>query len=46
MPLRHASGEVLAVPPVLAAGTWTALVTGTAFLAIYARRVAHETFSM
>jgi two-component system sensor histidine kinase RegB len=46
VPLRLASGEVLAVPPVLAAGTWTALVIGTAFLAIYARRVAHETFSM
>ena len=46
VPLRLGSGEVLAVPTVLAAGTWTALVIGTAFLAIYARRVAHETFSM
>jgi two-component system sensor histidine kinase RegB len=46
VPLRLASGEVLEVPPVLDAGTWTALVIGTAFLAIYARRVAHETFSM
>ena len=46
VPLSLASGEVLAVPPVLAAGTWIALVIGTAFLAIYARRVAHETFAM
>ena len=46
VPLRLVSGEVLAVPAVLAAGTWTALVIGTAFLAIYARRVAHETFAM
>ena len=46
VPLRLASGEALAVPPVLAAGTWIALVIGTAFLAIYARRVAHETFAM
>ena len=30
----------------LAAGTWMALVTGTAFLAIYAGRVTGETFSM
>jgi two-component system, sensor histidine kinase RegB len=46
VPLRLASGEALTVPPVLAAGTWTALVIGTVFLAIYARRVAHETFAM
>ena len=46
VPLSLASGEALAVPPVLAAGTWIALVIGTAFLAIYARRVAHETFAM
>jgi two-component system sensor histidine kinase RegB len=46
VPLRLASGEALAVPPVLAAGTWSALVIGTVFLAIYARRVAHETFAM
>jgi two-component system, sensor histidine kinase RegB len=46
VPLRLAEGEVLTVQPVLAAGTWTALVIGTVFLAIYARRVAHETFAM
>ena len=46
VPLRRLSGEVLESPPVLAAGTWTALVIGTAFLAVYARRVAHETFAM
>jgi len=46
VPLQLASGDALAVPPVLAVGTWIALVIGTAFLAIYARRVAHETFAM
>ncbi|HVH01616.1 MAG TPA: ActS/PrrB/RegB family redox-sensitive histidine kinase [Amaricoccus sp.] len=46
VPLHLATGEPLLVPRVLAAGTWTALVIGTAFLAIYARRVAHETFAM
>lgn len=46
VPLRLASGEVLAVPPVLAAGSWVALLIGIAFLAIYARRVAQETFAM
>lgn len=46
VPLTWRDGQTLEVPPVLLAGTWTALVTGTAFLAIYARRVAHETFAM
>ncbi len=46
VPLELASGEELALPEVLALGSWTALLTGTAFLAIYARRVTDETFSM
>ena len=46
IPLELASGEELALPEVLAIGSWTALLTGTAFLAIYARRVTDETFSM
>jgi two-component system sensor histidine kinase RegB len=46
LPLQLATGEELALPDVLAFGSWTALLTGTAFLAIYARRVTGETFSM
>jgi two-component system sensor histidine kinase RegB len=46
VPLELASGEVLALPEVLALGSWIALLTGTVFLAIYARRVGAETFSM
>ncbi len=46
IPLELASGEELMLPPVLAAGTWTALITGTIFLAIGARRVTGETLSM
>ena len=46
VPLELASGEALALPEVWAIGSWAALLTGTAFLAIYARRVTGETFSM
>ena len=46
VPLELAAGEELALPEVLRLGSWTALLTGTAFLAIYARRVTGETFSM
>jgi two-component system sensor histidine kinase RegB len=46
VPLELADGVELAPPAVLAAGTWTALVTGTVFLAIYARQISEETFSM
>ena len=46
VPLELASGEALALPEVWAIGSWAALVTGTAFLAFYARRVTAETFSM
>lgn len=46
VPLTLDNGEVVEVPAVLAAGTWTALLTGTAFLAVFVRRVTDETFSM
>lgn len=46
LPLQLASGDEVAQPDVLALGSWIALMTGTAFLAIYARRVTGETFSM
>lgn len=44
--LHMPSDVEIAPPPLLAAGTWCALVIGTVFLAIYARRVAQETLSM
>lgn len=46
VPLTTAAGAELEPPAVLAAGTWTALLTGTAFLAIFVQRVTDETFSM
>ena len=46
VPIELASGETLAMPEALALGTWAALITGTAFLAVYARRVSGETFDM
>ncbi len=46
VPLQLASGEEVTQPDVLALGSWIALMTGTAFLATYARRVTGETFSM
>ncbi|HET9067570.1 MAG TPA: ActS/PrrB/RegB family redox-sensitive histidine kinase [Amaricoccus sp.] len=46
VPIELASGEPLAIPEALAFGTWAALVIGTAFLAVYARRVSGESFDM
>lgn len=46
VPLTLVSGENLEMPAVLVAGTWTALLSGTAILAIFVRRVTDETFSM
>ena len=46
VPLELATGEHLTLSPVVAGGTWTALMTGTVFLAIGARRVTGETLSM
>ena len=44
--LMMKDGVNLEGPPVLAAGNWTALLIGTAFLALFVRRVTDETFSM
>jgi two-component system sensor histidine kinase RegB len=46
VPLELVSGEHLALSPVVAGGTWTALITGMIFLAIGARRVTGETLLM
>ena len=46
LPLRLDTGEELALPSILMVGTWSSLIIGMVFLAIYARRVAGETFSM
>jgi two-component system, sensor histidine kinase RegB len=46
VPLRLATGESLGLSPLLTVGTWASLTIGTVFLAIYARRVTGETFSM
>jgi two-component system, sensor histidine kinase RegB len=45
-PLTLATGEVLVLPPLLTVGVWASLLTGMVFIAIYARRVTGETFSM
>ncbi len=46
VPLHLASGVELTKPSILMVGTWASLVIGVVFLAIYARRVTGETFSM
>lgn len=46
VPLELSSGEHLTLSPVVAGGTWAALITGMIFLAIGARRVTGETLSM
>lgn len=46
VPLRFLDGSQLVLPPVYLAGKWAALAIGIVFLALYARRVADETFSM
>jgi len=46
VPLRLADGAPLGPPRILMVGTWASLVIGVVFLAIYARRVTGETFSM
>ena len=46
VPLTLTTGEEIEVPPVIAAGTWVALLTGTGFLAVFVRRVTDETFAM
>ena len=46
MPLTRLSGEVLELPRLFVGGMWVALSIGILFLAIYARRVTNEMFSM
>jgi two-component system, sensor histidine kinase RegB len=46
VPLVLATGDVLALSPHLTVGTWASLTIGTVFLALYARQVTGETFSM
>jgi two-component system sensor histidine kinase RegB len=46
IPLRLHTGETLVLSPLLTVGTWASLTIGTLFLAIYARQVTGETFSM
>lgn len=46
IPLRTHTGVLIQQSRLLIFGNWTALVTGFAFLALYARRVTVENFSM
>lgn len=46
VPLIKTTGEVVELPGLFVAGMWVALAIGILFLAIYARRVAVEMFSM
>ena len=46
LPLRTEAGDVIEVPGIFGFGFWLAIVTGVAFLGVYARRVASEMQSM
>ncbi len=46
LPLRTQQGFVLRIPQLFIAGFWFAMVTGIAFLGMYAMRVTSETFAM
>ena len=46
VPLQLKTGETLALPLFLLQGTWVALITTVVFLAVYARRIMREIFSM
>ncbi len=46
MPLRTASGAVIALPEILLFGFWAAITIGIVFEALYARRVTSEIQSM
>ena len=46
VPLKTHSDVLIQQSPLLIFGNWTALITGFAFLALYARRVTVENFSM
>lgn len=46
IPLQTADGTLLTPPPLFIAGTWSALVIGTIFLAAYARWITIDSFAM
>lgn len=46
IPLRLETGGTVDLPPTLAVGTWSSIIIGIVFLAVYARRVTEESFSM
>lgn len=46
LPLGLADGTALTLPGIYLAGMWAALLIGIVFLALYARRVTVETFTM
>ncbi|MBS8224872.1 sensor histidine kinase RegB [Vannielia litorea] len=46
LPLRTVQGFVLRVPSIFLFGSWTAIVIGVSFLALYARRVTTEIATM
>lgn len=46
LPIIGADGIPLEPPPLLIVGTWASMVIGIVFIAIYARTVTGETFSM
>lgn len=46
LPLRFASGEILAPPPLYIFGAWAALTISIVFMTFYARRVTVETYRM
>jgi two-component system, sensor histidine kinase RegB len=46
LPLPWRGGETFGLPPVYVAGLWIAIACGTAFSAIYARRMAEEAHMM
>lgn len=45
-PLHFRNGEILSLPTQLEIGFWTAIVSGTVFLAAYSRRIAVEMRAM
>lgn len=46
IPLRTQDGFVLQIPGLFTLGFWTAIVVGSVFIAVYARRVTAEYYSM
>lgn len=46
LPLPWAASEIFQLPPTYVAGMWAALVCGTVFSSIYARRIAEEARQM